>query len=364
MQQQKIHLASGKTRLTAASPNLLWCVVSIPNYQDSDLDKLIFQFLVLLSLISLTLQPLSGQSMEVEGSFQVSSNTPIIRLFDSASGEQRIEGEIRENFDDIWLRAYYGSLRFGTGTVGSIPNDLVISPEGNVGINSMTINSNGRIGIEDVAPNHQLSLGSTTATTKIALHESDLDPSVNYGLGVTSGTFRFNLNSANAKYGFYDAPGSSANEVFEILGNGRLFAHTLQNIGDQKNMQYNSTTGEIGYDNSSRRYKRNIKTLEDDWEKILQTRPVQYTRPASPEHWEYGYIAEEIDSIGLTNLVGYDIEGMPDDVKYDRMVIYLTEILKMHQKELAMLRQEILMLKGRRFAKSVPPYCYDLVLKY
>ncbi|MBK8504035.1 MAG: tail fiber domain-containing protein [Saprospiraceae bacterium] len=63
-------------------------------------------------------------------------------------------------------------------------------------------------------------------------------------------------------------------------------------------MQYNSTTGEIGWDNLTRRYKIKISTLSDDWTKILQTRPVTYARPASPDHWEYGYIAEEMDSIG------------------------------------------------------------------
>lgn len=110
-------------------------------------------------------------------------------------------------------------------------------------------------------------------------------------------------------------------------------------------MQYNSSTGEIGYDNSSRRYKTNIKTLVDDWSKILQARPVQYTRPASQDYWEYGYIAEEIDSIGLTNLVGYDQLGLPDDVKYDRMVIYHNEILKLQQSQIQELKELVTELK-------------------
>ena len=64
-----------------------------------------------------------------------------------------------------------------------------------------------------------------------------------------------------------------------------------------------SLNGEIGYDNSSRRYKSNISPLYDDWKKILGAQPVKYDRPASPGDWEYGYIAEEMDSIGLKNLV-------------------------------------------------------------
>ncbi len=127
---------------------------------------------------------------------------------------------------------------------------------------------------------------------------------------------------------------------------GTILAPGLVNIGDWKDMQYNDVTGEIGWDNSSRRYKINIQTLEDDWSKIFQARPVRYSRPASPNHWEYGYIAEEMDSIGLTNLVGYDQAGIPDDVKYDRVVLYLVEIAKNQEKEIRKLTAQIAELRN------------------
>jgi len=147
--------------------------------------------------------------------------------------------------------------------------------------------------------------------------------------------------------------------LFAVAMDGIIYADSLRDIGDKKNMQYNSTTGEIGYDNSSRRYKIKIQSLADDWTKILQVRPVQYTRPRSPEHWEYGYIAEEMDSLGLSNLVGYDAEGLPDDVKYDRMVLYLTEIIKMHEDQLGAihlknmrLTRRLSRLEGQQLNKS------------
>ena len=37
--------------------------------------------------------------------------------------------------------------------------------------------------------------------------------------------------------------------------------------------------------------------------------------------WEYGYMAEELDSLGLTAMVGYDEEGLPDDVRNDKLVL-------------------------------------------
>ena len=105
----------------------------------------------------------------------------------------------------------------------------------------------------------------------------------------------------------------------------------LRDIGDYANMQYNTSTGEIGYDNSSRRYKTHISDLNDDWKKILHARQVKHDRPGSSGKWEYGYIAEEMDSIGLKNLVFYDAQGLPENFNYEKMILYLTEVLKMHE---------------------------------
>ena len=128
---------------------------------------------------------------------------------------------------------------------------------------------------------------------------------------------------------------------------GAIYAKGIRNIGDHKNMQFNSSTGEIGWDNSSRRYKMKIETLQDDWTKVFDARPVKYCRPTSPDRWEYGYIAEEMDSICLTNLVGYDEFGLPDDVKYDRMVLYLTELLKMQNMRSLELQDQINKLEAK-----------------
>ncbi len=74
---------------------------------------------------------------------------------------------------------------------------------------------------------------------------------------------------------------------------------------------------------------------------------VQYSRPKTPDRNEIGYIAEEIDSLGLTNLIHYDVEGLPDDVKYDRMVLYLVEIIKMHEKRFSKLESQFSNLKSK-----------------
>lgn len=139
------------------------------------------------------------------------------------------------------------------------------------------------------------------------------------------------------------------NVEFFGVGAGSFRVHGLP-FGDFSNMQYSPSSGTFYYDNSSRRYKENIKTFKDDWRKILEVRPATYTRSGAPDRWEYGYVAEEIDSIGLTSMVGYDTEGNPEDVRYDKMIIYLVEMLKIQQQEINALKEQL--PKRRRKKRS------------
>ena len=113
-----------------------------------------------------------------------------------------------------------------------------------------------------------------------------------------------------------------------------LVATSLRNIGDKRNVQYNDSTGEIGWDNSTRRDKRNITPLKDDFGKIMQLQPRKYTRPAEPENWEIGYIAEEAKSLGLDHLLFYDEDNNPDGINYRKLCLYLVEILREHEQKL------------------------------
>ena len=114
-----------------------------------------------------------------------------------------------------------------------------------------------------------------------------------------------------------------------------FIADDMNAIGDYENVQWNSSTGEIGYDNSSIRYKNNVSDFTDDWEKILKLRPVKYTRGESSKRWEYGYIAEEVDELDLKSMVSYDEEGLPHNVNYEKLILYLTEMIKSQQEEIA-----------------------------
>lgn len=112
-----------------------------------------------------------------------------------------------------------------------------------------------------------------------------------------------------------------------------------------RNMQWkdkptnDSNSGIIVHDNSSRRFKCDIKPLHDDFHKILQIEPKTYIRPKHiylPDEMdlftnkpEIGYIAEELDDLGLNKLVWYDEDGLPDGINYEKMAVcYFQPLIK------------------------------------
>ena len=210
-------------------------------------------------------------------------------------------------------------------------------------------NFEGNVGLGVDAPIAKLSLGPSLGKIKLALYQNEKGTSY-YGMGITAGHFYFNIGNPKAKYAFLDRAGKGAQEIFTIKGNGNvgigftnptaplhvngIIKAKLRFIGDKKNVQYNTTTGEIGYDNSTRRDKRNITPLEDDFAKIMQLQPRKYTRPDEPGNWEIGYIAEEAKSLGLDHLVYYDEKNRPDGINYRKLCLYLVEIVREHERRL------------------------------
>ena len=98
--------------------------------------------------------------------------------------------------------------------------------------------------------------------------------------------------------------------------------------------------GRIVKATSSARYKEQITPLKADFGRLLLAEPKKYTRPGRPQDWEIGFIAEELDALGLKQLVVYDNQGRPDALMYDRMVVYIVPLLREQQQRIEALEQE------------------------
>lgn len=273
------------------------------------------------------------QLAEVEGILQISAGLPTLQFFDNGSGENRIEFKIQESGNDIFLRSLYGKLNLGASLTGTSNTHVTINHLGDVGL-----------GVSDPLANLHLKDNFELLRLEGSSYQflTFYRGGSKYGeMGFTTpNTKRLTIRNTNTGLeGLIQLLGGNGGG-FWMFPDGKLYANNIGLIGNHKNMQWDATTGEIGWDGSSRRFKENIQSLSTDWSKIFHVRPVKYTRPRSPDRWEYGYIAEEMDSIGLTNLVGYDSDGIPDEVKYDRMVLYLTEIMKVHHQEIQTLKKK------------------------
>lgn len=99
---------------------------------------------------------------------------------------------------------------------GSATEYVSTDPIFEVGIGA---NENNRRNAFTVRKDGFISLGSHLGYTKFALYESGAS---NYGMGVQAGQFRFNLGNPQARYAFFDQPGSGAAEIFTIYGNGTV----------------------------------------------------------------------------------------------------------------------------------------------
>ncbi len=79
------------------------------------------------------------------------------------------------------------------------------------------------IGIGTTSPNAPLQFGNNLQNRKLVLYEAANNDHQFYGMGITSGEFRFQVDASTADYVFYNATGQAAsNELLRIKGTGNV----------------------------------------------------------------------------------------------------------------------------------------------
>ena len=108
----------------------------------------------------------------------------------------------------------------------------------------------------------------------------------------------------------------------------------------------NEETGVVysKHSHSSKKYKKNIEPLKDDFSMLLNASPITYEDKETGEK-SIGYTAEDFNKLGLKHLVGYNKNNKPFTIHYSRLPVYIVEILKQQQTQIDALSKELTEIK-------------------
>ncbi len=161
--------------------------------------------------------------------------------------------------------------------------------------------------------------------------EPDDDSEVPDDISINNGCLYALSNNDNVGIGTTDPQ-----QTLDVNGTVRL--NLPSGLGYTRLVQANSD-GDLGIPSASKRYMKNIRRPEIDPEEVLKLHPVRFEWEATDEE-DIGLVAEDVEEI-FPDLVIHDGEGNPDAVKYDRVVLYLLELVKAQQQKISALENKI-----------------------
>jgi hypothetical protein len=114
---------------------------------------------------------------------------------------------------------------------------------------------------------------------------------------------------------------------------GSLRVDGLPGSAGYNTVSWDPSTGRFFYETSSIRFKKNVRPMRRDFNKILDAEPCEFTDKTSGLN-EIGFIAEEFVAAGLEDLVIYGEGHRPNGLKYNKISLYLLEVVKAQQKRI------------------------------
>jgi hypothetical protein len=228
----------------------------------------------------------------------------------------------------------------GSGTTNYIPKFTGSSAVSN----SVIYESGGKIGIGTTSPAQKLEV-STGGNTFVKV----ISGASNYaGIEFSGSGEDWRLErDLNGLIKFTDMGMIGAYPLLIEAGTGNvgimLNAHPT-NILQIKQSSATDPIADAWTTYSSRRWKKNIKPLENALEKVQRLRGVSYDWKADDKH-DIGLIAEEVGEV-IPEVVAYEENGVDaQSVDYARLVAVLIEGMKEQQKQIDDLKTEIGLLK-------------------
>ncbi len=334
--------------------------------------------------------------LQVEGTAQLKGNTSSVGLFVDSDGEVGIGTVTPSSLLEVKGTA---QLMGSSSTTG-----LVVNSSGNVGIGTtnitqmlqvegtaqikggaayvgLVVTTNGNIGVGTTSPSGYFTVGSsgkkyfvvdgtndeyilgdyndTGNNTFFRIDDvnSDFEFNANVGIGTTAPSARLSVSGGvgigtTAVGSLFTSVATPPDGGLIIEGNVGIGTTSpgsklsIAGLGSSTGTTLViDSSGNVWKDSSSIRYKNNVQSFTADYSKVLELNPVSYNFKGTNMR-TIGYIAEEVDELGLTDLVVYDQSGRPDALKYDRLPIYLLEIMKDQQKSIGNLERSQLELNS------------------
>jgi hypothetical protein len=232
----------------------------------------------------------------------------------------RADGEIRQGAYD------YGSYGFQTSSA-IYADDFIaamggvhIGAESDPGTDNLIVD--GKVAIGKTMAWHTLDVDGDVACDQLSVGSSNPGSFELYVQGQAYVSDELEVDDDVIVDGRIGINTSYPNEALHV--NGQVYIGSMYSTSSGYQVRYYNNR--LYYETSSARHKEHIRILDVDFNRILCATPCLYVDKTSAEE-EIGFIAEALDSLGLTQLVIYGPHG-PESVKYDRVSLYLLEILK------------------------------------
>lgn len=157
--------------------------------------------------------------------------------------------------------------------------------------------------------------GAASATERMRITNAG-----NVGIGTSSPATRFHVDGT-------------------IRYTNRPAAGTITAIGFD-------TNGDLKASSSSQRYKYDIFGYDKGINEVMQLRPVSFKYNGETRQ-NIGFIAEEIDAAGLTEVMLYNEQSQPEGVLYANMIALLTKAIQEQQATIAALEARLAAVEAR-----------------
>lgn len=234
---------------------------------------------------------------------------------------------------------------------------LVISPQTGAGNSALYFTSDG-------------SLGGNTAAIWRASYSAGRDPlylrggngagvTVQNGLYVASGVLSAETAQLSGLTLSSQTKKVAVLPVYDFDAQGLMYNSGMPDSSTASvNVRVGGSSNQFAKVTSSRRYKRDIEDWAPDPGTVLAMQPRRWHHHSptgnsadDPEVWGVGFIAEEIEELGLTELVVYedDEDGnpRPDGLNYDRFCAAQQLVLQTQEAEIKELREHIALLEAQ-----------------